>query len=371
MSGTVRRWDTAIVVASGAPDRAKIGLSLGMSGADTSVVNTMYVPGPAPLPAYQRRGRELRGLWGTLTVIFLLAVGFTYGATRYQQRQFEEDATRDARKLAVRVLQPMLLPSDASGPVRGERYQQLLSIVEERVMAGPINRVRVWRADGTILFADDPSVVGKREPQMRDEIHAVTGSGTSQGSVKGERYRSLTSVRVGDPPRFLVVELDQPHDGIVQRAKKQWRPWMVRAGIGAGVSFVLYLATAIGFALYGALVKSGRAKPKQAKPKDAKAKDAKAKDAKAQATPAVAKNGKEGKRGGDKDGELPGYMQPGFQDEVNARRRAEDAMQTLERQRDELLERVRRLEAELEQARGGNGASSPVGAKTRSTAPRS
>jgi hypothetical protein len=337
-----------------------------MSGADTSVVNTMYVPGPAPMPAYERRGRALRGLLGTLTVIFLLAVGFTYGATRYQQRQFEEDATRDARKLAVRVLQPMLLPSDATGPIRGERYQQLLSIVEERVMAGPINRVRVWRADGTILFADDPSMVGKREPQMRDEIHAVTGGGTSQGSVKGERYRSLTSVRVGDPPRFLVVELDQPHDAIVQRAKKQWRPWMVRAGVGAGVSFALYLATAIGLALYGGLVKSGRAKPKQPKPKDAKIKDAKA-----PATAALAKNGKDGKREREKGAEIPGYMQPGFQDEVNARRRAEDAMQTLERQRDELLERVRRLEAELEQARAGNGEASAVGAKTRSTAPRS
>jgi hypothetical protein len=325
-------------------------------------MSTMYVPGPAPLPAWKRRGRGLRGLFGTLTVIFLLAVGFTYGATRYQERQFEEDATRDARKLAVRVMQPMLLPSDATGPIRGERYQQLMSLVEGRVMAGPINRIRVWRADGTILFADDASMVGKREPQMRDEIHAVTGGGTSQGDVKGERYRSLTSVRVGDPPRFLVVELSQSHDAIVQRAKKQWRPWMVRAGVGAGVSFALYLATAAALALYGAMVKSGRARPKQTKPK------ADRKDAKASSE--VAKNGKDGKRA-ERGTELPGYLQPGYQDEVSARRRAEDAMQTLERQRDELLERVRRLEAELEQARAGNGETSATGAKTRSTAPRS
>jgi hypothetical protein len=347
-----------------------MGLIRRMPWADTSTMSTMYIPGPAPLPAWKRRGRELRGLWGTLTVICLLGVGFAYGATWYQQRELAEDATRDAQKLAVRVLQPMLLPSDAAAPIRGERYQQLRSLVEERVMAGPINRVRVWRADGTILFADDASLVGKREPQMRDEIHEVTGGGTSLGTVRGERYRTLTSVRVGDPPRFLVVELDQPHAGIVQRAKKQWRPWMVRAQVAAGVSFALYLLTAIGLALYGAMVKSGGVKPKQAKPKQARVREVKSKDQRAASGPT--KNGKDGRTTGDKDRDLPGYMQPGFQDEVNARRRAEDVMQTLERQRDELLERVRRLEAELAEARGGNGeASATVGTKTRSTGPRS
>lgn len=303
----------------------------------------MFIPAAAPEPAFKRRGRELRGLWGTLVVVFLLGMGVAYGGTWYQRSQLEEDATRDARRLAVRVLQPMLLASDAF-PIRGERYQQLVSLVEERVMAGPISRVRLWDTDGTVLFADDPSLVGKREPAMRDDIHAVN-AGSSTSSVKGERFRTLTSVRIGDPPQFLVVELAQPYAPIVQRANKQWRPWMVRAGVGAGVSFALYLATAIGMALYGSVFKPGaKARSKDAKPKDAKAKDAKPAR---QDKNATAPNGKK------ETSELPGYMQPGYQEEVNARRRAEESLQTVERQRDELLERVRRLEAELELARGG------------------
>jgi hypothetical protein len=311
-------------------------------------MSTMFIPPPAPEPAHKRRGRELRGLFGTLVVIFLLGMGVAYGATWYQRGQLEEEATRDARKLAVRVIQPMLLPSDAAAPIRGERYDQLLSLVEERVLAGPINHVRLWRADGTVLFADDASAGGKREPAMRDDIHAVT-AGTSSSAVKGERYRILTSVRIGDPPRFLVVELNQPHASIVQRANKQWRPWMVRAGVGAGISAALYVATVIGFSLYGAVAKPGQ----RSKSKDVKKKEAKPKAAKKEAAPAA-----DGRRAAVPNGkaqppELPPYMQPGYQEEVNARRRAEEALQTVERQRDELLERVRRLEAELEQARGG------------------
>jgi len=315
-------------------------------------MSTMFIPPPVPEPAFKRRGREVRGLFGTLVVIFLLGTGVAYGGTWYQRGQLEEDATRDARKVAVRVLQPMLLPSDVTAPIRGDRYDQLLSLVQERVLAGPINRVRLWRADGTVLFADDASVVGKREPAMRDDIHAVN-AGTSESDVKGERYRTLTSVRVGDPARFLVVELDQPHASIVQRANKQWRPWMIRAGVGAGICAVLYIATAIGLSMYGAVVKTGpQAKPKRAKSKDAKPKPTvPTREDKSVAAP----NGK------GQTSDVPGYMQPGYQEEVQARRRVEEALQTVERQRDELRERVRRLEAELEAARGTKSERAPAG----------
>ena len=233
-----------------------------------------------------------------MTVIFLLAAGFIYGAIWYQQRELEEEATQDGRKLAVQVIKPMLLQSDADAPVSGERYQHLLSIVQQSVMAGPINHVRLWRADGTVMFADDASLVGTRDPAVRDDLRAIKPS-TSEKAVKGERFRVLTAVRIGESSRFLIVELDRPHDAIVQRVDRQWRPWMVRAGIGAGISFALYLAMVIGFLLY----RLGKVGKRSLKRKNEMRKEAKARRTKSE----------------------PAYTQPGFRQEEEARRRAEEA----------------------------------------------
>jgi hypothetical protein len=281
-------------------------------------------------PPRPKRGSALRALWATLAGILLLLGGVAYAANFYFASELERAATRDARKLAIEVIQPLLVPADASAPIRGARYDQLLVSLEQNVLAGPINRVRLWRADGTILFADDPSLVGERDADMRDDIHAVT-AGTSESLVLGDRFRVLTSIKVGDPPILLAVELGRSHSALVAKADERWHPWVVRAGVAAGVCVALYVATALFFSLFGAFTR----RAKSAKPKSAPA----GRGRKAQKDSAPA------------DAEAPSYMQPGFQDEFQSRKRAEDALASVERQRDGLIERIRVLELELEAAR--------------------
>jgi hypothetical protein len=328
-------------------------------------MSTMYIPAPAPPRV--RRGRELRALWATLAAIFLLGTGVAYGATLYEQSRLEKEATRDARRLIVDAFVPLLVPSDAAAPITGARYDQLLAAVEQRVLSGPISRLKLWRPDGTILFADRRAVVGRKDSGMRDDIHAVA-AGTSESVVEEGRFKTLTSVRIGSPSIFLAVELRQSHAPIVQKARERWYPWAMRAGIAAGVSVGLYIATALFFGLFGAVggvIRSRRQKPASTGNKtDQKAdkKTDKKTDRKIAASGA----------GPGKNGELPGYMQPGFQEEVNARRRAEDALQTLERQRDDLLERVHRLEAELEETKrraGMHGTPTPAANAPSANAP--
>ncbi|MGH2589782.1 MAG: hypothetical protein ACRDGW_03175 [Actinomycetota bacterium] len=288
----------------------------------------------APLSKRQKLSRELRALWGTLAAIFVLGAGVAYGATWYTQGELEREATKDARKLSIEVLRPMLVPSDAASPIRGERYEQLLGFVDERVMAGPINRVRLWRPDGTIVFADDPTVVGRRDPGMRDDIHAVI-AGTSESVVQGDRFRTLTLVRLGEPPVLVAVELARSHSAIVERARDRWYPWAIRAGVAAGVCVVLYIVTVIAFGLFGAL--KGRVKPTTHKEPAQPGRKTVQGHAAAKA----------------KEADLPPYMMPGFQEQVLARQRAEDSLEALERERNDLRQRVRRLESELEEAKRG------------------
>jgi hypothetical protein len=266
--------------------------------------------------------RRLRGLFATLAAILALAAGVAVGVAWYQQGQVEREATRDARRLAVDVLVPMLAPSDVEAPVRGDRYDELLAAVRQRILSGPITGVRLWRADGLILFAEDPELVGVKDPDMRDDVHAVV-SGTAESSVRGGRFRTLASLRVGEPPIVVAVELDRSHGELVAEVRDRWDPWATRAGVAAGVCVVLAVAASVVSA--AATTVRRRAARRRSSAGAARAAGPRA--------PAAAPVG-----------DPPLYMHPGFQDEIEARR-------AVERERDELLERVRRLESDLAQAR--------------------
>jgi len=277
------------------------------------------------MPDRRHRGRQLRDVFITLALIFLLGAGAAYGATRYLQSGLESDATRDARKLSVDVLQPLLVPADAQGPVQGARYDELLSAVDERVLAGPINGVLLLARDGTVLFADQPSLVGDHEPALRDDIHSVI-AGTSQSSVDGDRFRTLTALEIGSPPTLVAAELVRSHPAIVEESREVWYPWVGRAIIAAIVCFGLALVTAIVFAVIGVLRRRSAR----------------------QRSTVEASRLRRKKAGADADENAPAYMHPSFKDEVAARRQVEEELMAIQHERDALAARVQRLEAELD-----------------------
>ena len=277
------------------------------------------------MPDRRHRGRQLRDVFITLALIFLLGAGAAYGATRYLQSGLESDATRDARKLSVDVLQPLLVPADAQGLVQGARYDELLSAVDERVLAGPINGVLLLAQDATVLFADQPSLVGDHEPALRDDIHAVI-AGTSQSSVDGDRFRTLTALEIGSPPTLVAAELVRSHPAIVEESREVWYPWVGRAITAAIVCFGLALVTAIVFATIGVL---GRRSARQRSTVE---------------SPRLRRK----KAGADADENAPAYLHPSFKDEVAARRQVEEELMAIQHERDALAARVQRLEAELD-----------------------
>jgi hypothetical protein len=277
------------------------------------------------MPDRRHRGRQLRDVFITLALIFLVGAGAAYGVTRYLQSELESDANRDARKLSVDVLQPLLVPADAQGPVQGARYDELLAAVDERVLAGPVNGVLLLAQDGTVLFADQPSLVGDHEPALRDDIHAVI-AGTSQSSVDGDRFRTLTALEVGSPPTLVAAELVRSHTAIVEESREVWYPWVARAIAAAIVCFGLALVTAIVFSVIGVLERHS----------------ARQRSAVTAAPP------RRRKKDQVPDENAPAYMHPSFKDEVAARRQVEDELRAIQHERDALAQRVQHLEAELD-----------------------
>jgi hypothetical protein len=280
------------------------------------------------MPDRRHRGRQLRDVFITLALIFLVGAGAAYGVTRYLQSELESDANRDARKLSVDVLQPLLVPADAQGPVQGARYDELLAAVDQRVLAGPINGVLLLAQDGTVLFADKPSLVGDHEPALRDDIHAVI-AGTSQSSVDGDRFRTLTALEVGSPPTLVAAELVRSHTAIVEESREVWYPWVARAIAAAIVCFGLALVTAIVFSVIGVLERHS----------------ARQRSAVTAAPP------RRRKKDQVPDENAPAYMHPSFKDEVAARRQVEEELRAIQHERDALAQRVQHLEAELDRVK--------------------
>ena len=277
------------------------------------------------MPDRRHRGRQLRDVFITLALIFLVGAGAAYGVTRYLQSELESDANRDARKLSVDVLQPLLVPADVQGPVQGARYDELLAAVDQRVLAGPINGVLLLAQDGTVLFADQPSLVGDHEPALRNDIHAVI-AGTSQSSVDGDRFRTLTALEIGSPPTLVAAELVRSHTAIVEESREVWYPWVARAITAAIVCFGLALVTAIVFFVIGVFERRSAR----------------------QRSAVTAPPPRRRKRDQVPDENAPAYMHPSFKDEVAARRQVEDELRASQHERDALAQRVQHLEAELD-----------------------
>jgi signal transduction histidine kinase len=111
-------------------------------------------------------------------VVFLLVGGSLHLLISGQLRdRAEASATQHAVVLTRAVLEDILDPSDVDGPVRGERYEEVLREVLTRVVIGDALRLKVWRPDGTVVFSDEIRLVGRRFPEEVPELAAVIARG--------------------------------------------------------------------------------------------------------------------------------------------------------------------------------------------------
>jgi len=241
-------------------------------------------------------GRRSRALLSTLAVLCLVGAGASYGMSRISRSEAEFAATSQARDLAQDVLEPSLRPGDGASPVRGARYQELLSFVREQVLVGATDQVRVWRLDGTVVFADDRALVGERFPAPSGISLDDAPPGASRSVVDAGRFRTFTWLRIRNAPDLVAVELARSYGPIVAGSERLWQPWAVRA-LAAAVVFGLLAVVAAAVAAVMRRGRAGRQEAEETSPPPPRPKW---------------------------NPDLPEYMRPGYRQEVEARRRQED-----------------------------------------------
>jgi len=126
--------------------------------------------------------------WGALrgpVAVFLLVgvvalVAIVVGARVLGARAAREEALTDARAttllLARSVAEPAIPPGLATGRAGSvDRFDRAMA---DRLLIGDVRRVKVWAADGTIVYSDEVRLIGEKFPLGGDELDVLTNGGS-------------------------------------------------------------------------------------------------------------------------------------------------------------------------------------------------
>jgi signal transduction histidine kinase len=200
-----------------------------------------HVPPPVHsevLPGQMATGRRIALYQWAFSVVLLLVVVGTVG-TYMLRRTATDQAIRDARALTEVVAEGIIQPALTPQMMAGDRTAQagLDQIVRARVLKSPIVHVKVWAQDGTVIYSDEPNLMGQRFQLTDDQVQAFEDN-TVKGEVSNlklaenqferesgslmEVYKPLT---LADGDRVL-VETYQASSRIDASSNRIWRAFV-------------------------------------------------------------------------------------------------------------------------------------------------
>jgi signal transduction histidine kinase len=130
-------------------------------------------PRPTPLAGLSTGRRAVAGLVLTAALSFALVGGTAYViAHRIARADALSEGLRTARGVGRAVLAPDM-PAAIDGNIRASAA--LDATVASRREDGTLVRVKVWRRDGTVVWSDDHTLIGRRFPLGGREAAVLDG----------------------------------------------------------------------------------------------------------------------------------------------------------------------------------------------------
>ena len=139
-------------------------------------------------------------------------------------------------------------------PVSGGRYQDLLAQVRTHILLKPVVRVKIWAQDGTILFSDEPRLVGRRfaiDDELKEAFAGETVSGVTdlkdqenvfERNLAPKLFSTYTPLYVvgtnGGPP-LAVAEVYQDYAGIQSQVNRVFGELVITLLAGLAALYVL------------------------------------------------------------------------------------------------------------------------------------
>jgi two-component system, NarL family, sensor kinase len=132
-------------------------------------------PGAEDSPLRVRRIVVQLGV-SVLAVLLAVAVGGVLAAQRLAEREAVNDAANTADVIAEAVVQPSLTNALAAGkPTAVAAFD---AIVRRQILGGDVVRVKLWSPAGTVLYADEPQLIGQRFELDQPQREALANPAT-------------------------------------------------------------------------------------------------------------------------------------------------------------------------------------------------
>jgi signal transduction histidine kinase len=141
----------------------------------------------------------------SLVVFVVIGAGLSILISRQLVRRERQNAESHAEFVTKSILRSELSPQDLSflSPMSGDRYQQMLAFVQGRILQYPLVVVQIWRSDGTLVFASDPGVVGRRFLPLGAELREAFKAGRTVSAVRSTGEEPVERSVLGLPDRVL------------------------------------------------------------------------------------------------------------------------------------------------------------------------
>ncbi len=203
------------------------------------------------------------------SLIAFVAIGLALPVTisRQLRSRGEDQAEGHAAFVTEAILRYELTQADLTHPVRvsSRRYRELARFVRDRIIdvAGgsqfEVVRVKVWAPDGTVLFSDEPRLVGRRfevDDDLVDGFNGKLHAGISDLKAKENVFERTLASKLFETyvPLYLhpaahrrpdaVVELYQDYAAIHREITAGFRTIATGLLIGLATLYILLLPIA-------------------------------------------------------------------------------------------------------------------------------
>ncbi len=202
----------------------------------------------APVPAVRPRRVILRLAIGFLVVLAVVGLLGAFAAQLLAEREAVNDAANITDVFAEAVIQPALTNALADGDP--DAVAAFDAIIRERVLGPGVVRVKIWNPEGTVLYADEPELIGRSfeldppqrealaEPQTRAEVSDL--SNAENEFEKGGRLLEVYRPVWTPDGRELLFEMYSPYGPVATRSGELWRGF---AGVTASTLLLLVVLT--------------------------------------------------------------------------------------------------------------------------------
>ena len=118
---------------------------------------------------------------GGLLALLILGLGALFALRSFGRDEAVNDAVRTTKFVGRSIVQPALPASiEQLGPTE---LAALQAAVDSRLKPAEVVRAKLWKPDGTIVYSDEPRLIGKRFELDTEDLAVIRTGRTSAGST--------------------------------------------------------------------------------------------------------------------------------------------------------------------------------------------